>query len=72
MKGIAMKKLIALTLVTVGIAASARAQWIVFDPTMNVQSIINTAQEIAKYVVKKGQASTSIEVELGTKCRVEA
>lgn len=45
-----MKKLIALTLVTVGIAASARAQWIVFDPTMNVQSIVNTAQEIAKYV----------------------
>lgn len=27
-----MKKLIALTLVTVGIAASARAQWIVFEP----------------------------------------
>src|SRR5580765_8700374 len=45
-----MKKFIALSLVTLGITVSARAQWIVFDPTMNVQSIINTAQEIAKYV----------------------
>ena len=45
-----MKKFIALELVTLGITVSARAQWIVFDPTMNVQSILNTAQEIAKYV----------------------
>jgi len=43
-------RIIALALVTLGITVSARAQWIVFDPTMNVQSIINTAQEIAKYV----------------------
>src|SRR5438874_13728356 len=45
-----MKKYIALALVTVGVTVSARAQWIVFDPTMNVQSILNTAQEIAKYI----------------------
>src|SRR5439155_17493259 len=45
-----MKKFIALALVTFGITVSARAQWIVFDPTMNVQSIINTAQEITKFV----------------------
>lgn len=45
-----MKKLIALTLVTFGIAASARAQWIVYDPANTIQSVINTAQEIAKYV----------------------
>src|SRR6266508_6621349 len=45
-----MKKFIALALVTLGVTVSARAQWIVFDPTMNVQSILNTAQEIAKYV----------------------
>ena len=45
-----MNKFIALALVTLGITVSARAQWIVFDPTMNVQSILNTAQEIAKYV----------------------
>src|SRR4029077_10777851 len=45
-----MKKFIALTLVTVSVALSARAQWIVFDPTSNIQQIIDTAQEIAKYV----------------------
>ena len=45
-----MKKLIALALVIVSIALSARAQWIVYDPAMNVQQIIDTAQEIAKYV----------------------
>jgi hypothetical protein len=45
-----MKRLIALALVTFGIAASARAQWIVYDPANTVQSVINTAQEIAKYV----------------------
>ncbi len=45
-----MKKFIALTLITVGIAAPTRAQWVVYDPTSNIQQIIDTAQEIAKYV----------------------
>src|SRR5882724_13095601 len=45
-----MKKLIALALVTVGISLSARAQYIVYDPTMNVQQIIDQAQNIAKYI----------------------
>jgi hypothetical protein len=45
-----MKKLIALALVTVGISLSARAQWIVYDPTMNIQQIIDQAANIAKYV----------------------
>jgi len=45
-----MKRLIALTLVTLGITVSARAQWIVYDPANPIQSVINTAQEIAKYV----------------------
>ncbi|MBI1178355.1 DUF4141 domain-containing protein [bacterium] len=45
-----MNKLLSLILVTLGVTVSARAQWVVFDPTMNVQSILNTAQEIAKYV----------------------
>ena len=45
-----MNKLIALTLVAVGLSLPARAQWTVFDPTMNMQQIIDTAQEIAKYV----------------------
>src|SRR3989442_7067805 len=45
-----MKKFISLTLVIVGMAMPARAQWIVYDPTSNIQQIIDTAQEIAKYV----------------------
>jgi conjugal transfer/entry exclusion protein len=45
-----MKKFIALALVTVGISVSARAQWIVYDPENTVQSIVNTAREIAKFV----------------------
>jgi hypothetical protein len=43
-----MKRLIALTLVTLGITVSARAQWVVYDPANTIQSVINTAQEIAK------------------------
>jgi hypothetical protein len=45
-----MKKLIALTLVTLSVAVSARAQWIVYDPTMNMQQIMAQAQNIAKYI----------------------
>src|SRR5438477_633525 len=45
-----MKKFIAITLVTIGVATSARAQWVVYDPTLHTQSILNTAQEIAKYI----------------------
>jgi len=45
-----MKKFIAITLVAIGVATSARAQWVVYDPTLHTQSILNTAQEIAKYV----------------------
>ena len=45
-----MKKLIALALVTLGVAVSARAQLVVYDPVNNVQQIINSVQEIAKFV----------------------
>ena len=45
-----MKKLITLALVTLGVTVSARAQWVVFDPTAQIQSIINTAQEVAQFV----------------------
>ena len=45
-----MKRLIALTVVTLGIAVSARAQWIVYDPTVNIQQILDQAQNIAKYI----------------------
>ncbi len=45
-----MKKIIALTLVALPLAFSTRAQWIVYDPTMNVQQIMDEAQSIAEYV----------------------
>lgn len=45
-----MKRFIALTVVALGIAASARAQWTVYDPAVHSQQIISTAQEIAKFV----------------------
>src|ERR1700759_639771 len=43
-----MKKFIAL--IVLSFAASGQAQWIVYDPTMNVQQIIDQAENIAKYV----------------------
>src|SRR6266516_564488 len=45
-----MKKSIVLTLTSLAIALPAHAQWVVYDPTLHTQSILNTAQEIAKYV----------------------
>ncbi|MEO8427548.1 MAG: hypothetical protein ABI651_10600 [Verrucomicrobiota bacterium] len=45
-----MKKTIAFTLFSLAVAFPARAQWIVYDPASNIQQILNTAQEIAKYV----------------------
>jgi hypothetical protein len=45
-----MKKLIALALVTLGVAVSARAQWIVYDPVNNAQQILSAAEDIAKYI----------------------
>jgi hypothetical protein len=45
-----MKKIVAATLIALPLAFSARAQWIVYDPTMNVQQIIDEAESITKYV----------------------
>ena len=33
-----MKKLIVATLIALPLAFSARAQWIVYDPTMNIEA----------------------------------
>src|SRR5258708_744696 len=56
-----MKKLIAFTLVTVGVGLSAQAQWVVFDPTMNIQQIIDTAQEVAQFVTMVENQVTQIK-----------
>src|SRR5580692_4119938 len=45
-----MKKLIAIIAVALPLAFSARAQWIVYDPTSNIQQIIDQAVNVAKYV----------------------
>jgi len=45
-----MKKLIAIIAVALPLAFSARAQWIVYDPTSNIQQIIDQAANIAKYI----------------------
>jgi len=45
-----MKKLIVATLIALPLAFSARAQWIVYDPTSNIQQIIDQAVNVAKYV----------------------
>src|SRR5947208_17152736 len=46
-----MKKIILITAALCALGASqVRAQWVVYDPTLHTQSILNTAQEIAKYV----------------------
>ena len=45
-----MKKLIAVIAIALPLAFTARAQWIVYDPTSNIQQILDTAQQIAKQV----------------------
>jgi len=45
-----MKKILIITAIALPLAFSARAQWIVYDPSMNVQQIIDEAESIAKYV----------------------
>jgi hypothetical protein len=44
-----MKKLIAAALIALPLAFSARAQWIVYDPTMNTQQILDEIQNLAQY-----------------------
>ena len=39
-----MKKVIVAALIALSLAFSARAQWIVYDPTMNVQQILDEAR----------------------------
>jgi hypothetical protein len=44
-----MKKLIAITVVALPLAFSARAQWVVYDPAMNTQQILDEIQNLAQY-----------------------
>jgi membrane-associated HD superfamily phosphohydrolase len=45
-----MKKLLIIAALALPLAFSARAQWIVYDPTMNIQQILSEAKNMAEYV----------------------
>jgi len=45
-----MKKIIIAALIALPLAFSARAQWIVYDPTSNIQEILDEAENMAEYV----------------------
>ena len=45
-----MKKILIITAIALPLAFSARAQWIVYDPTSNIQQILDQAENLAKYV----------------------
>lgn len=44
-----MKKLIVILAIAVPLAFSARAQWIVYDPTVNIEQILDEAENLAEY-----------------------
>ena len=45
-----MKRIIITALIALPLAFSARAQWIVYDPTVNAEQIISEAENIAQFV----------------------
>src|SRR5687768_12689966 len=45
-----MKAILAIIPVGILIASTARAQWVVYDPTAHTQQIMDQAQNLAKYV----------------------
>jgi len=45
-----MKKILAITVVALPLAFSARAQMVVYDPTVNIEQIVSEAENIAEYV----------------------
>jgi len=45
-----MKRTICIITLALFATASTRAQWVVYDPAVHTQQILDTAQEIAKYI----------------------
>jgi membrane-associated HD superfamily phosphohydrolase len=45
-----MKKILIIAAIALPLAFSARAQWIVYDPTSNIQQILDEAENMAEYV----------------------
>jgi len=46
-----MKKILIITAIALTLAFSARAQWVVFDPTVNIEQILDEAENLAEYAV---------------------
>ena len=44
-----MKKILIITAIALPLAFSARAQWIVYDPTSDIQQILDEAENLAEY-----------------------
>jgi membrane-associated HD superfamily phosphohydrolase len=56
-----MKKLIAVVILALPLAHRASAQVVVFDPISEIQSIVNTAEEVAEFVSMVENQVTQIE-----------
>lgn len=56
-----MKKLIAVVVIALPVAFSAHAQFIVFDPTSNIQQILNEAENLAEYAIMIDNEVNQIE-----------
>jgi P-type conjugative transfer protein TrbJ len=55
-----MKRIFVTTVIGLTLAFSAHAQWLVYDATMNVQQILDTAKEIAKQVEEIGVLTSQL------------
>ena len=56
-----MKKLIAVIAATATLAFSARAQWVVYDPTVNMEQIISEAENLAEFAQMIDNEVTQIQ-----------
>ena len=56
-----MKKLIVAALIALPLAFSARAQWIVYDPTVNIEQILSEAENLAEYAEMIDNEVTQIQ-----------
>ncbi|HEV2456654.1 MAG TPA: hypothetical protein VGY98_20500, partial [Verrucomicrobiae bacterium] len=56
-----MKKLIVLTAIALSLAFSARAQWVVYDPTVNIEQILSEAENLAEYAEMIDNEVTQIQ-----------
>jgi len=56
-----MKKIIALTAIASALVFPARAQWVVYDPTVNIEQILDEAENLAEFAQMIDNEVTQIE-----------